>query len=106
MTKGAKLIAALGIGFLGGLFVQRSLNHLPLSPERALSKVKASAKQVLTIDGAWIFLQKEPWSNGKLAYEVYKGGLTEKTGDEVVHYDFIVDAQTGTLLSLEAQVAD
>jgi len=104
LNKSARLVTVLGLGFLGGFFVQRSLSHSPLSPEQALARVKASVKQVLTMDGAWIFLQKEPWTNGKLTYEVYKGGLTEKTKDnEIIHYDFIADAQTGTLLSFETQ---
>lgn len=104
LNKSAKFTIALGLGFLGGFFLQKSLNRSSLNPEQALSKVKASVKQILTIDGAWIFLQKEPWANGRLTYEVYKGGLTEKNkDDEIIHYDFIADAQTGTLLSFEPQ---
>ena len=100
VNKNIKILTAVSIGFFGGFLVKKALDLQPLSPEKALSKVKTAVKEAINIDGAWIFLQKENWTNGKLTYEVYKGGLTETVNDEVLHYDFIADAKTGTLLHL------
>ncbi|GGH88150.1 putative small secreted protein [Pullulanibacillus pueri] len=101
MNKKIMIITAVSAGFIGGFLVKKGLERQALSPEKVLSKVKAAAKETIDIDGAWIFLEKEPWMNGKILYDVFKGGLTEVVDDEVTHYDFIADAGTGTLLQLK-----
>lgn len=98
------LLAAFGVGAVTGYCITKGLSNLrPLSSERALREVKASLKDILDVDGAWIHLQPEEWENGKLTQTVYHGGVTETRDGEAVHYDFVVDAQTGTILKLEEQ---
>lgn len=90
-------------GLAGGYYLQKALKHKKLSPEGALQHVKHAVKQVLHIDGAWVYLTSQDFSKNGLSYRVYKGGLTTKDEQQVQHYDFVVDATTGTVLELFEQ---
>jgi predicted small secreted protein len=103
LKKTQSLMAAFGIGMVAGYFMKKRFSSRPLSPERVLSEVKSTLKKSLDVDGAWIYLQPEEWQNGKMTQSVYQGGITENQDGEAIHYDFVADASTGTIIKLEEQ---
>jgi predicted small secreted protein len=73
-----------------------------LSPEKALKMLKEKAIQNYNISGSWILVNRENTSVFGLPYTVYKGGFSDSSyGNAPVHYEFLIDAKTGTLLQLE-----
>ena len=99
------LLMGFGVGFAVGYIAKRGLNGKTLSPERALCEVKSTLKENgIDTDGAWIYSQTEELSKDKLSQSVYYGGITENHDDEeAVHYDFVADAKTGTILEFSEQ---
>lgn len=98
------LLMGFSVGFTVGYIVKSGLNGKILSPERALIEVKSTLKKNgIDIDGAWIYSQAEEWSKDKISQSVYYGGITENHDDEAVHYDFVADAKTGTILEFSEQ---
>jgi predicted small secreted protein len=98
--KRCSLSISLGIAI--GLLVQKQLDDKTLSAEKALSKVKQAVKQKHQIDGSWIHMTPEQIERHGLDYDVYKGGLTLTKNDQVKHYDFTADAETGSVLELSS----
>jgi predicted small secreted protein len=94
---------AFMVGFAGGYLLQKNTTKQVFTPEHALKVVKQKVKGSLQLDGAWIYQHTEEWHGNRVKQFVYRGGLTERTGDTLRHYDFLVDSETGALLSLTPQ---
>jgi len=45
-------------------------------------------------------MEAEPYDKNQMTYRVYKGGISQNTDGNIKQYEFIADAQTGTLLDL------
>ncbi|WEG13861.1 PepSY domain-containing protein [Pullulanibacillus sp. KACC 23026] len=103
MTKWSKVGIAFAIGFAGGYLLQKSLTKDRLAPEEALKKVKKQINKQINIDGSWIYQHTEEWDGNQVPQKVYRGGITERKGEALKHYDFIVDSETGALLELTPQ---
>lgn len=72
-----------------------------LSPEKALKMLKEKANQNYNISGSWILVNREDTNVFGLPYTVYKGGFSHSSyGNAPIHYEFLIDAKTGTLLQL------
>lgn len=95
---------SVGLGVSIGWVLSKQLENNTLSAEKALSKVKAAVGQSNHIDGSWIHMTSQSLERYGLDYEVYKGGVTLTQNDTVKHYDFTVDANTGTVLELSPNV--
>lgn len=93
-----KSFLAVGLGVLGGYILQRQLNEGSISPEKALKSVKATVRQKHTVDGSWVHMQPETVEKYGLDYDAYRGGITVSTDNQVKHFNFLVDAGTGTVL--------
>lgn len=102
--KWSKAVLLFSIGFAGSYFIQKALTQQILTPEQALKAVKKRTKTSLNLDGTWIFQHTEDWKGNTVCQKVYRGGLTERNGNELLHYDFIVDAESGALLALTPQL--
>ncbi|MBY6035141.1 PepSY domain-containing protein [Fictibacillus nanhaiensis] len=89
-------------GALAGYTVSRKRNEW-ISPEKALNLLKEKASEQYTITGAWILVNREETRVHNLPHTVYKGGFSHSKQGSAVHYEFLVDASTGTLLQLEAK---
>lgn len=93
------------IGFLISLFLGILL-HSQISKRRTLNaddileKVKEQFRTEGPLDGSWIELTKVPWK--KFAYEtdVYYGGISRFEESDLVQYEFIADAYSGSLIDL------
>lgn len=96
-----RLLIGISIGFAAGLFLSKELQKDEVSPEKVLKLVKQSLNEKFHITGSWIHMVPENYEKNEMNYTVYRGGITTTNDeDEVVQYDFIVDAKTGTILEL------
>jgi predicted small secreted protein len=93
------IIAGLAGAALGYAVTKQQKERL--SPEKALKMLKEKASQNYHISGSWILVTREDTSVFGLPYTVYKGGFSDSSyGNAPVHYEFLIDAQTGSLLQL------
>lgn len=65
-----------------------------------LESVKQSFKEEGPIDGSWIFMNTEPYSQHAVTTEVYKGGITRHRQDELEQFEFLADAYTGAVVEV------
>jgi Predicted small secreted protein len=100
---GSIVLIAAAAGFTTGIILEKHYRQRPLTPEKVLDRVKKSLQDKLPVDGAWIFLSPHDISRNDLTVSAYRGGLTVKDDGSVKHYDFVADAETGSLIDLKVQ---
>ncbi|MCM3725442.1 hypothetical protein M3226_06985 [Neobacillus cucumis] len=89
------------VGIVGGYVTKEILTQKTnVSPERVLGAVKKHLQPKGSILGSWIHMEAEPYDKNQMTYIVYKGGISQNTDGNIQQYEFIADAQTGTLLDL------
>lgn len=93
------------IGFilsvLLGLLIQSHLSkRKTMQADDILENVKTQFRTEGPLDGSWIELTKVPWK--KFAYEtdVYYGGISRFEESNLVQYEFIADAYSGSLIDI------
>ncbi|SFC58548.1 Predicted small secreted protein [Bacillus sp. OV322] len=95
------LFAGAAAGFAAGFAVKQILNESGQpSPEKVLSNVKNFVKKDGKIYGAWILMKPEAYEKFNLDYTVYKGGITRHVDGSQEQFEFVADAETGTVLDL------
>ena len=97
-------LTGFGSGLLGGLVAYHYLSkETGPSPEKILEQVKATFKEQGPISGSWIHMEAEPYEVNNLKYLVYKGGISQSMKGEphTKQHEFIADASTGTILSIQ-----
>ncbi|MGE9134185.1 PepSY domain-containing protein, partial [Lacticaseibacillus paracasei] len=52
------------------------------------------------IEGAWIESKPSPLNRYGLKASVYYGGITKYENNELIQYEFIADAYTGTIIDI------
>lgn len=94
-------ILGAAAGIIGGYAAHEVLNNkLKVSPEKVLEQVKKQFKQNGPISGSWIHMEAEPYEKHQIHYKVYKGGISKNNNGSNEQFEFIADAQTGTLLDV------
>lgn len=53
------------------------------------------------IEGSWINFEKQPLRKFAVHSEGYEGGITRLEDDQLVTYEFLADAKTGTVLDIK-----
>ena len=95
------LVGVAALGVAGGIVANKKYQEIKtLSPEEILDIIKQQFLKEGTIEGAWINYTKEPLRKFAVTYTTYKGGITRKEGDDTVQYEFVADAQTGSILDI------
>lgn len=98
------VLLSLGIGVLAGYVLNKKVKESTMiTPEQALKVAKAKFAVNGEIEGSWIHTKQENFRKNGLSYNVYQGGLTLNEQGEIHHYEFLVDADTGTILSATKQ---
>jgi predicted small secreted protein len=97
------LFGVLGFIFslLLGVFIHSQVSkRQTLDADDILEDVKKQFTKEGPIDGSWIELTKVPWK--KFAYEtdVYYGGISRIEENDLVQYEFIADAYSGSLIDI------
>ena len=67
----------------------------------ALENIKNEFKEVAPIDGSWIFMKTEEFSNGVSTVPVYRGGISRVTDGNTETFEFAADARTGVVVDLQ-----
>lgn len=89
-------VVSFGLGLLAGnLLSQRAKD-----PDEILEQVKDTFKEEGAIEGSWIEMTKVPWKKYAYDTDVYYGGISRYEDDELVQYEFIADAYTGSLMDI------
>ncbi|PWG01045.1 PepSY domain-containing protein [Levilactobacillus bambusae] len=90
------IIAAV-IGYIISQFISKPQR---LSPEAILTEVKKAFRAEAPVEGTWIQTHAVPFQKFALKTDVYYGGITRYEDDELVTYEFIADAKTGSILDV------
>lgn len=83
------------------VLVKEAENRKYVRPEQALQHLKDRCKGKLNIVGSWIHVEPMIEELNGIQYNIYQGGLTALENGTPRYLDFKVDADTGTILSLE-----
>lgn len=95
------------VGLIGGYVVKEVIDQKTnVSPEKVLEQVKKQFKQNGPINGSWIHMEAEPYEKQQIHYRVYKGGISKNNNGSTEQFEFIADAQTGTLLEIRSLTGD
>lgn len=90
-------------GVVGGIVVNEVINRANpnVSPDSVLSDVKDAFKKEGPIDGSWIVMKTEPYVDGLIELDVYRGGVSRITEGSFEQFEFVADATTGTIVEIE-----
>ncbi|MFD1207170.1 MULTISPECIES: PepSY domain-containing protein [Sporosarcina] len=89
-------------GIAAAIIVNQAIEKVnPNTPaEDVLKAVKEAFKKEGPIDGSWIVMKPEPFTNNVLSMEVYRGGISRIKNGELEQYEFAANAETGTVVEL------
>jgi predicted small secreted protein len=90
----------VGLGLAAGIFLTSSLRKDKLSPERALKLAIRTFAPNMNITGSWIHMIPETLEKDHLSYTVYRGGISSSNEDDMTQFEFLIDANTGTVLEV------
>lgn len=94
-------ILGAAAGFAAGYAVKQATDlSMKASPDKVLSNVKTAMKKDGKIYGSWIMMKPEPYHKFDLEYQVYKGGITRNTDGKQEQFEFVADADSGTVLEM------
>ncbi|MFD1455625.1 PepSY domain-containing protein [Levilactobacillus lanxiensis] len=88
------------LGGLMGVFVTRLFGANRLNPDDILEQVKRQFRQESPIEGAWIEKHAVPFQKFAVKSRVYYGGINRYEDDQLVQYQFVADAETGSVLDI------
>lgn len=95
------------IGFAAGLATAvviklASDKSMPYkSADDVLSAIKEQFKENGPIDGTWIYMKPEQYSNEYTTVPAYRGGISQTVDGEQKTLEFVADAVQGILLEVK-----
>lgn len=89
-------VVSFGLGVLTGSLISKRAKD----PDDILEEIKAIFKEEGPIEGSWIEMTKVPWKKYAYDTDVFYGGISRMEDEELVQYEFIVDAYTGSLMDI------
>ncbi|MDO5457305.1 MAG: PepSY domain-containing protein [Atopococcus tabaci] len=94
-------LTILFAGFTTGWFARRFLvENQTINADDILDDVKEQFLQEGPIEGSWIELNSTPVQKEALHTDAYYGGISRYEKSELVQYEFIADAYTGSILDI------
>lgn len=89
-------------GVAAGIVVNEAIHRIDknVAADSVLNDVKDAFKKEGPIDGSWIVMKTEPFSNDVITMDVYRGGISRIKNGEVEQFEFAADAATGTVVEL------
>ncbi|MEE6727215.1 PepSY domain-containing protein [Pediococcus acidilactici] len=96
----ALTITALTSFAVGTLVATQVKGHRKVRPQAALARVRRSFEEKGRVEGAWIESKPSPLNRHGLKASVYYGGITKYENNELIQYEFIADAYTGTIIDI------
>ena len=89
--------AGLAIGYSLSLIVQK---RVPMNGDTILDRIKKAFLEEGPIEGSWIELTRVPLTKFALKTDVYYGGISRLEENQLVQYEFLADAYTGSILDI------
>ncbi|MGG1675955.1 PepSY domain-containing protein [Neobacillus sp. NRS-1170] len=90
------------LGAISGYAAKEILSQkTTVTPEKVLEHVKKQFKHNGSISGSWIHMAVEPYEKQQIKYRVYKGGISKNNNGLNEQFEFIADAQTGTIIDIQ-----
>lgn len=95
-------LAGVLTGIAAGIVVNEAISRFNqnVAADTVLKNVKEAFVKEGPIDGSWIVMKAEPYSNNVISMDVYRGGISRIKNGELEQYEFIADASTGTVIEL------
>ncbi|MDF2557113.1 MAG: peptidase [Bacillales bacterium] len=101
-----KTMASIVAGFAVGYTASSIINGGTLSdPEKVLASIKKKFRELGHVSGTWILMTPEKFRNQILEFDVYQGGITVEIDAEERRFEFIADAKTGAILTVNEKVS-
>lgn len=100
--KAKDFVAGILTGVAAGLIVNQAFEKMNpnTSAENVLNSVKDAFKKEGPIDGSWIVMKPEPFTNHVLSMDVYRGGISRIRNGELEQFEFAANSETGTVVEL------
>ncbi|KRK97907.1 hypothetical protein FD04_GL000880 [Secundilactobacillus odoratitofui DSM 19909 = JCM 15043] len=93
------LLSSLSLLF--GFLMGKSVQHREyLTADAILASVKQAFRREATIEGAWINQRPKRHAQFAIHTMVYTGGLSRYEDGQLVQYEFMADAKTGSILKI------
>lgn len=92
---------ALGITGLAGFVAGHLISERRITPNRILARIRGSFRHEGPVTGSWIINRPFDYQHYAFKTKAYRGGITRLEDSATVNYEFLADANTGTLLSLK-----
>ena len=95
-------LAGVLTGVAAGLIVNQAIGRIEMNTpaEDVLRSVKEAFKKEGPIDGSWIVMKPEPFHNGVITMDVYRGGISRMQNGSLEQFEFAADSKTGTVVEL------
>ena len=95
-------LAGVLTGVAAGVIVSESIDRMNqnVSADSVLNTIKDAFKNEGPIDGSWIVMKTEPYSNNVITMDVYRGGISRIKEGVLEQFEFAADAKTGTVVEL------
>lgn len=100
-----EFLAGVLTGVAAGVVVNEAFNRYneEVPADNVLKKVKDAFKEEGPIDGSWIVMKPEAYTNHVISMDVYRGGVSRMKDGKLEQYEFAADAKTGTVVELVRQ---
>ncbi|MCK1988304.1 hypothetical protein MPH48_09360 [Lysinibacillus fusiformis] len=67
---------------------------------QVIENIKKEFKKDAPIDGSWIFMKTEDYTNGIITIPVYRGGISRMHEGDMQTFEFAADARSGVVVEL------
>ena len=100
--KMKEFLAGVLTGVAAGIVVNEAIDRVNrnVPADAVLNNVKDAFKKEGPIDGSWIVMKTEPFTNEVITMDVYRGGISRIKNGKLEQYEFAADAKTGTVVEL------
>jgi predicted small secreted protein len=95
-------LAGVLTGVAAGIVVSETIDRVNqnVSADSVLNNIKEAFKNEGPIDGSWIVMKTEPYTNNVITMDVFRGGISRIKDGELEQFEFAADAKTGTVVEL------
>ncbi len=105
LLKGLAIGAGIGLatGIAASIWYQKKKH---LAADDVLAKIKKAFLKEGSIEGSFIEYESKPYQKFAIKVDSYAGGITRFEDDQLVSYEFLADAKTGTVLEIKREVTE
>ncbi len=95
-------LAGVLTGVAAGVVVNEAIDRANrnVAADSVLDTVKSAFKNEGPIDGSWILMKTETFTNNVITMDVYRGGISRIKDGELEQFEFAADAKTGSVVEL------